>query len=258
MPTPAAVPAAALPPIVGSPIAADALGAPLKNVSENGSGSSARPLKARRRFSPSRGDASAARALRQVGDESLALLPAEAAVGLLREGELGAVARDQVLELLGERAAGTEDQRLERGLRDVEDRRDLLVRASLHLPEDECFALRLRDSLQRTDEILDRRDVVVGLERGKVAVELDLARAGLLLAETLPNEVVRDRDQPVRRLARLLASLERAQRIDERRLGDVLGVGPVAEDGIDVAVDLRCVGAVELVQIAVGLDPDCC
>ena len=35
---------------------------------------------------------------------------------------------------------------------------------------------------------------------------------------------MRDRDQPVRRLARLLAALERAQGVHERRLRDVLGV----------------------------------
>ena len=186
-----------------------------------------------------------------MGDEPLAFLAAESAVGLLRESELGTVAGDQVLELLGERAAGPEDQRFERGLRDVEDPRDLLVRAPLHLPEDERFALRLRDPLQGSDEVLDRGSVGVGLERRNIAVELDLPRPGLLLAEALPNQVVRDRDQPVRRLARPLASLQRAQRVDERRLRDVLGVGPVSEDGVDVAVDLRRVGAVELIQVAV-------
>ena len=188
-------------------------------------------------------------------DEAPALLAAEAAVRLLGERELGAVAGDEVLELLGERAAGAEDQRLERGHRDAEDRADLLVRTPLQLAQDERLALRRRDPLQRADEIVDRGPVVVRLDGRDVAVELDLARPRLLLAEALPDQVVRDRDQPVRRLARLLAALERAQGVDERRLGDVLGVGAVAEDGVDVAVDLGRVGAVQLVQLARGAGP---
>ena len=47
-PTPAAVPAAVPAPIVGRPVAAAALGAPLNSVSENGIGSRASALKARR------------------------------------------------------------------------------------------------------------------------------------------------------------------------------------------------------------------
>ena len=187
--------------------------------------------------------------------EALPLLPAEPAVRLLREGKLSAVARDEVLELLGERATGAEDQRLESSNGDLEDRRDLLVGAPLQLPEDEGFALRRRDPLQGPDEILERGSVVVGLERRDVAVELDLARPGLLLAEPLADQVVRDHDQPVRRLARSLAALERAQGVDERRLSDVLGVRAVAEDCVDVAVDLGRVLAVELIQLAGRFGP---
>ena len=110
-------------PIVGRPVAAAALGAPLNRVSENGSGRDRERLEGAPALHPARGHPSAARALGQVGDEALrSLRPRRPSVSL-RERELGVVARDEVLELLGERAAGAEDQRLERRLRDAEDRR---------------------------------------------------------------------------------------------------------------------------------------
>ena len=86
-------------------------------------------------------------------------------------------------------------------------------------------------------------------------IEFDLVWPRLLLPEALPNQVVGDRDQPVRGLPRPLASLERAQGVDEGRLHDVLGVRRVAEHGVGVAIDLGGVGAVELVQLARSADP---
>ena len=255
-PTPAAVPAAAPPPIVGRPIAADALGAPLKIVSENGNGGTARPLKARRRFSPS----AATRA--QLGHSSRWATSRLRSLRLRRpsvcceRASVGAIARDEVLEFLGERASRPEDQRFERCLGDLRGSPRSPCTSAPPSPGGRVLPLRLRNSLQRADgRVLDRGSVVVGLERGNIAVELDLSRPRLLLAEALPDQVVRDRDQPVRRLARLLAPLERAQGVHECRLRDVLGIGSVAKNRVDVAVDLRRVGAIEFIQVGFGLDP---
>ena len=81
-------------------------------------------------------------------------------------------------------------------------------------------------------------------------VELDLARPRLLLTEALLDRVARDREQPVRGLARADALLERAVRVQERRLRDVLGIGVVSEHRVRVAVDLAAVRAVEVVDLA--------
>ena len=72
----------------------------------------------------------------------------------------------------------------------------------------------------------------------------------LLLPESLLDRVARDREQPVRRLSRADALLERAVRVQEGRLRDVFGVGVVAEDRVRVAVDLRAVAPVEVVDLA--------
>ena len=60
------------------------------------------------------GEARAVLAFGEVVVEPTPLLPPEPAVELLRQGELRALARDEVLELLGERPARAEEQRLER------------------------------------------------------------------------------------------------------------------------------------------------
>ena len=115
-----------------------------------------------------------------MGEQAPALLAAEPTVGRPRERELGRVAGDEVLQLLGERAPGAEDQRLERGLRDVEQRADLGVRAALELAE-QRLPLRRRDPLEGADEVVDRRALVGRLEGGELVVELDLARPRLQL-----------------------------------------------------------------------------
>ena len=76
---------------------------------------------------------------------------------------------------------------------------------------------------------------------GDVLVELDLAWSRLFLPEALLDRVARDRQEPVRRLARANALLERAVGVQERRLRDVLGVRVVSEDRERVAVDLAAV-----------------
>ena len=180
--------------------------------------------------------------------ESPAVLAREPPVELIREFELGAAARDGVLELFCERASGAEEERLECARREPEDLADLPVGPPFELPHHECLALALGDPLQRPDELLHRGPVVVGGLLGDIAVEHDLGRARLLLAEPLPHDVVRDRDQPVRRLARALAALEGAKGVDEGGLGDILGVGVVAEHGIGVAVHLSRMVPVEVVE----------
>ena len=87
---------------------------------------------------------------------------------------------------------------------------------------------------------------------GEAVVELDLARPGLLLPEPLLDRVARDREEPVRGLARTDALLERAIRVEEGRLRDVFRVGVVAEHRVGVPVDLTAVSPVELVDFARG------
>jgi len=62
---------------------------------------------------------------------------------------------------------------------------------------------------------------------------------------------LRDGDQPVLGRARPLALLHRAERVEEGRLRDVLGVGLVAQDDERVAVDVAGVLAVEPLERAV-------
>ena len=57
------------------------------------------------------------------------------------------------------------------------------------------------------------------------------------VAEALATNVVGDLDQPVVRRVRALTALERAVRVEESRLGDVLRVGLVVQDGDGVPVD---------------------
>ncbi len=60
-----------------------------------------------------------------------------------------------------------------------------------------------------------------------------------------PRCVVRDLDQPVLRLERLLAALERPVGVQERRLRDVLGVGRIPEERKGVVVDVLDVASIE-------------
>ena len=190
----------------------------------------------------------ARRAFGEVLVEALAVLARETAVALLREGELRALARDEVLDLLGERPARAEKQGLESAGREPEKLCDLGVRPPLELAHDEGLALRRRDPLERADELVELDVLLAGPFVRHVVDELDHRRAIGRLAPALPDEVVRDREQPVGRLAWRLASLERSQRVHEGRLRDVLGVRVVAQDGVRVAVDVSDVLPVEVVQ----------
>ena len=87
-----------------------------------------------------------------MGLEALAFSPRQASVERARDGLLRLLAGDDLLQLLGQRTSRTEEQRLERGRRDFHDARDLGVRASLELAEDECLALGRRYATQRVDD----------------------------------------------------------------------------------------------------------
>ena len=117
-----------------------------------------------------------------------------------------------------ERAAGAEDQRLDGGARDAEDARDLGVRAALELAHDDRRALVQRQLRERVEHVARAR-AVVDRRLGERGLELDLVRPARARPELQPADVVRDRDEPVLRRARLLAGAERAPRVEERRLG---------------------------------------
>src|SRR4029453_1120675 len=93
---------------------------------------------------------------------------------------------------------------------------------------------------------------VLGRRGGDALFELDLLRAAGRVAEALPAGVVCDLDQPVVRAMRALAALERAVGVEERRLGDVLGVALVVEDRERVAVNGVDMPTVELFQGELG------
>jgi hypothetical protein len=102
---------------------------------------------------------------------------------------------------------------------------------------------------ERAADVLRSRPSVVCDELvGDVVVELDLLRPARCGAEALEADVVRDPDQPVERRARILAALERAVRVEERRLRDVLGVGAVPEHPVRVAVHVRGMAPVHPVE----------
>ena len=207
-----------------------------------------RPLPARERR--------AVGALAQVRAQLRALGPREIAVELFREGELCVGARERALELFPQRAPSAEDERLDRAHRDAEHLGDLRVRASLDLAEHDRCALVEREVAERAPDVLCSRRVVVVDERvGDVVVELHLLRPPRVRAEALQADVVRDRDQPVERRARILTALERPEGVHERRLGDVLGVRPVAQDAVRVPVDVRPVPAVHPLEGAVHARP---
>ena len=177
-----------------------------------------------------------------------ALLAGEAPVDALREGQLRVLTRDDVLELVRERSARAEQQRLERGRREPHDRRDLAVRAPLELAHHDRLALRLRDALERAYELLELECLLVVLRVCDIRLQLDERGAGGRLAPPLPDEVVSDHREPARRFLGDLASLECPEGVDERRLRDVLGVGVIAQDRVRVAVHVADVLAVELVE----------
>src|SRR5262249_17505392 len=113
---------------------------------------------------------------------------------LLRPG-----ARDEVVELLGQRAPGPEEERLEGAGGDPEHLRDLGVRPAFDLAHHDRLALRHGDATEGSHQLGDGRSVAVLLNARRlreVALEQGLSGSRALLPETLAHEVVRDREQP--------------------------------------------------------------
>jgi hypothetical protein len=179
----------------------------------------------------------ALRALPKVCAQRRAFGPREPAIRLSRDGALGVRARQRALELLPQRPPGAEEQRFDGADRRLEDLGDLRVRAPLELAHHEGRTLVEREVSERALDVLRARPaILLGHDLADAIVELDLVGATLRLAETLPADVVGDRDQPVLRVARPLAALIGAVRIQKRRLRDVLGVRGLPEDGERVPV----------------------
>jgi hypothetical protein len=128
------------------------------------------------------------------------------------------------------------------------DRGDLGVRAALELAHDERRALCRGDVPQRTQDVRDTRIAVLGRGRGELLVELDLLALLLVVAEVPADLVVRDRQQPVLGLPGLRPLCHRAVGVQERLLGDVLGVSVIADDREGVAVHRGHVAPVEPVE----------
>src|SRR5581483_11016189 len=103
-------------------------------------------------------------------------------VELSRDRSLRLGAAERPLELLAERAAGPEDQRLDRRLGEAEQLGDLPVGTALQLG-------------QRAPD-LARAEPVVSVVRAEIVSEGDLARSPGRVAEALAAHVVGDRDQP--------------------------------------------------------------
>lgn len=220
---------------------ADAEAAPPRKAAERPQGGPLGPLAA--------GEAGARRALAQVCTQLRALRARERAVELLRDRDLGVGARERALELLAQRATGSEEQRLDGGRRHAENLGDLRVRASFDLAQDDGGALVEREMPERAADVLGGRPAVVLDDLvGDVVVELHFLRPSRRRAEALQADVVRDLDQPVERRVWLLPPLERAERVEERRLHDVLRVRTVAEHPVRVAIDVRRVTPVQPVE----------
>ena len=158
--------------------------------------------------------------------------------------------RGIVAETGGERTARAEEQRLDRGLGELELLGDLLVREALPLAEQERATLLCRQALER----LGKTDQLVGvrLRRGKdvlhrieVAGRLDAATAErrALAGET---DVLGDLVEPRRLELGVDAALEAAEGIEERRLHRVLRLFLAAELVVAVGVDLAGVALVEV------------
>lgn len=194
-------------------------------------------------------------ALAQVGAELGLLRARKGPVELLRDRKLGPRACQRAFELLAERTARAEDERLDRARREAEHLADLRVRAPLDLAQDDGGALVEGEVAEGAADVFRRRPVVVDELVGDVVVELDLLRPPRGGAEPLKADVVRDPDQPVERRTRVLPALERAVRVEERRLRDVLRVGAVAQHPVRVAVHVRGMAPVHPVERLVQARP---
>ena len=188
----------------------------------------------------------ALRALAEMGPELRPLVLREAPVELEREHALGFATRERPFELLAERAPRAEEQGLDGGGRHLEHLGDLRVGAPLELAHDERCTLVERERADRADELLHVDVAAADRSRlDQLLLERDLSRTAPRITDPRSARVVRDRDQPLSRVPRALASLVRAVRLQERRLGDVLGIVAVAQDHQRVPVHVLDVRAVQ-------------
>ena len=153
------------------------------------------------------------------------LVVREAPVELEREHALGLATRERSFELLAERAPGAEEKGLYGGSRHLEHLGDLRVGAPFELAHDERCSLVEGKRADRPYELL-HVDVAAADRNGldQLLLERDLSRTAPCITDSRSAGVVRDRDQPLSRVPRALTSLVRAVRLQERRLGDVLGI----------------------------------
>ena len=202
------------------------------------------------------GETGALRALAEVRAQLSALLPRQTSVELTRDRELSFAAGDRSFELFAQRAACTEDERLDCARRDLEDLGDLGVRAPLELAHHECRPLVEGEMTERAPDVVARRSGVVADRVGDVVLEGHLGRTPRGLAEPLPADVVGDGDQPVLGLLRPAPLLDvGAIGVQEGRLGDVLGVGGIPHDGERVPIHVSDVSLVEPLEGPVRARP---
>jgi len=162
------------------------------------------------------------------------------------EDELRLGTRERALELLAQRAAGAKDEGLDCRDGQAEALCDLPVGAPFELSQHERRALPEGEVRERPPDVPGaRRRLVASAQVCKIVLQHDLDRSSGSLAVSLPAHVLRDRDQPVSGRARALARTERAEGVQERRLGDVLRLVEVANEAERVPVH---VGNVPLVQ----------
>src|SRR5581483_187773 len=156
-------------------------------------------------------------------------------------------------ETRGERPARTEDQRLDRSLRDLHLLRDLAIGQSLPFAEQQRAALLLRHLLQRARQadqlvrvdLVRRNDV---LHRLEIVERLDLA-ATRRRAQPRQADVLRDLVEPGELELGRVTALQPAERIQEGRLRCVLCLFLAAELMAAVRKDLPAVLRVEALRV---------
>ena len=145
-------------------------------------------------------------------------------------------------------------QRLHRALRFAEDRRDLAVREAEDELERQHLLLLVGEVLDQLEQAL-AADRVQRLHLGGVLLVADRLRHLLLglhaarRAEVVHREVVRDPKEPGRERRRLKPELaDRLEHPQEGLRGQVLGVVPVPDRHVQVAVDPVEVDQVQLFE----------
>ena len=151
------------------------------------------------------------------------------------------------------RAPRAEEQRLDGRDRDTERAGDLFVRPALQLPHRERGPLIERQLAKFLEHGLHVRPLVIRhRDLFNRFVERNFLRSSRVPDETHHARVVGDRQKPRPGLQRLLPRLQRAERIHERRLRDVLRIRRVAQDGERVAIHVADVLFVETLERDLG------